>query len=996
MSTKSARLNSVGQIYNDFQVTKVVPIPELQCLLRELVHLPTGAQVMDISNNDPENMFCLSFKTWPDTSNGVAHVLEHTVLCGSEKYPVKDPFFAMNRRSLNTFMNALTGSDFTCYPAASQIPKDFYNLLEVYIDAVFKPNLNELSFLQEGHRLEFAISNDPKSPLEHKGIVFNEMKGALASGHARLNEAMNHALYPDVTYGVNSGGDPKDIPKLTYTQLCAFFEQYYHPSRCLFFFYGNMPLEGHLDFIAAHALKDVQKLGPLPHMPIQQRFEQPKRLELAYPISLEEEAEDKGLISFGWLTCHILKQQEVLAISLLEIMLLDTDASPLKRALLNSGLCKQVSSGLDTDICEVPITITLTGCDPKDADRLEEIMRATLQQIVQEGFPLESIENAMHQLEFFRSEITGNSAPFGLSLFFRSGLLKQHDGNPEDGLMIHSLFDQVRRSHLVNPHYFTDLIRKYLLDNTHFVRIVMIPNKDLAAQELHEERMALEKIRKELAPGQEKQIIEKAADLAAFQKKQEDSEEEEEDLDILPKITLDDVPKSSREYLLNHEKLGQLDVFHHSCFTNNIVYADLIFEMPEIAEEDLPLIRLLTVLITQMGCGGRSYVENLEYMQANTGGISTFVTFNRQAADAQLYFPTFCIRGKALYHKIHKLFPLLHEMTGFIDFFDKSRLKEVLLKHYTVLNNSLNQNALRYAINLSASALDIPSKISDAWYGLHYYWMVKKLVENFDSQAQNLIEKLQLLHRQMTGMKDPHLVLTCDMAMYDKLKQHGFYGLQNMVSRPCSPWKGQYALPIIPSQGRVISAPIAFSSCVFKTLSYVHPDTPALHVAACLFDNITLHPEIRERGGAYGGGATNNALAGNFYFYGYRDPNICSTLKAFESAIETIASGHFDESNLEEAKLEVVQGLDSPVAPGSRGDLAYSWMREGRPVQVRQAFRNRLLSLAPEDVISAVKKHLVHQSKTGAVVVFAGTELLEKENKLLVAQGRPPLKIEPI
>lgn len=192
----------------------------------------------------------------------------------------------------------------------------------------------------------------------------------------------------------------------------------------------------------------------------------------------------------------------------------------------------------------------------------------------------------------------------------------------------------------------------------------------------------------------------------------------------------------------------------------------------------------------------------------------------------------------------------------------------------------------------------------------------------------------------------------------------------------------------------MIASPIAFSSCVFKTLSYVHPDTPALHVAACLFDNITLHPEIRERGGAYGGGATNNALAGNFYFYSYRDPNICSTLKAFESAIEMIASGHFDESNLEEAKLEVVQGLDSPVAPGSRGDLAYSWMREGRLLQVRQAFRDRLLSLAPEDVISAVEKHLVHQSKKGAVVVFAGIELLEKENRLLVAQGRPPLKIE--
>jgi hypothetical protein len=993
MPPKSARLNTVGQTYHDFQVTKVVAIPELQCLLRELVHLPTGALVMDISNSDPENMFCLSFKTWPENSNGVAHVLEHTVLCGSEKYPVKDPFFSMSRRSLNTFMNALTGSDFTCYPAASQIPKDFYNLLEVYIDAVFKPNLNELSFLQEGHRLEFAIGDDPTSPLEHKGIVYNEMKGALASGHARLAEAMNLALFPNVTYGVNSGGDPKDIPKLTYTELCAFFEKYYHPSRCLFFFYGNMPLEGHLDFIAKHALKDIKKLDPLPSMPIQPRFDRPIRLELDYPIPPDEDLIDKALISFGWLTCHILKQEEVLAISLLDIILMDTDASPLKRALLNSGLCKQASAGLDVDICEVPFTITLTGCDAKHADQLEKILRNTLEQIIQNGIPLELIENAMHQLEFYRSEITGNSAPFGLSLFFRSGLLKQHDGNPEDGLMIHSLFDQLRRTQLANPHYLTDLIRKYLLDNTHFVRIVMSPNKHLAEQELKEEKDALELIRKELAPGQEKQIIQKAADLTLFQKKQEDDDEME---DVLPKITLDDIPKSSRDYILNSEKLGQLQVFHHSCFTNEIVYADLVFDMPAITEKDLPLVRLFTVLVPQMGCRGRNYSENLEYIQANTGGVGAFTTLNRQALNSELYVPTFCLRGKALYHKTHKLFPLLHDLTEFIDFFDKPRLKEVLLKHYTVLRNSLNQNALRYAINLSASALDVPSRIADTWYGLEYYWMIKKLAENFEAHAEHLIEKLQMLHRQMMGMKDPHLVLTCDSTMYDKMKSHGFYGLQNLISRPCSPWKEHYTLPIVPSQGRVIASPIAFTAHVFKTLSYIHPDTPALHVAAGLFDNLVLHPQIRERGGAYGGGSSNNALAGNFYFYAYRDPNISSTLQAFETSIQAIASGDFDENDLEEAKLEVIQGLDSPVAPGSRGDLAYTWLREGRTLQVRQSFRNRLLALSPQDIISAVNSHIVPQNKTGATVVFAGTELLERENKLLIAQGRPPLKIESI
>lgn len=993
MSIKPSRLHSVGQTYHDFQVTKAIAIPELQCFLRELIHLPTGAHVMDISNDDPENMFCLSFQTLPDSSNGVAHVLEHTVLCGSEKYPVKDPFFAMTRRSLNTFMNALTGSDFTCYPAASQVPKDFYNLLEVYLDAVFKPNLNELSFLQEGHRLEFSIPNDPNSPLEHKGIVYNEMKGAMASASARLNEAMNAALFPDITYGVNSGGEPKDIARLSYKELCAFYLQYYHPSRCLFFFYGNMPLEGHLDFIAKHALQDVKKQPPLPPIALQPRFSQPRRIELKYPISPDEDLADKTHISFGWLTCHILKQQDVLALSILEIILMDTDASPLKRALLDSGLCKQAGSSIDVDMSEVPFAITLRGCEAEHADQLEEIIRTTLKEIVRNGIPLESVENAMHQLEFYRSEITGNSAPFGLSLFMRSGLLKQHGGNPEDGLTIHTLFDHLRRSNLENPNYLTNLIRQYFLENSHFVRIIMTPDTELGARELAEETEGLAKIKSELKPGQVKQIIEKAAELVDFQKKQENDEEL---IDILPKITLDDVPKLPRQYTLNIETVGNLQVYHHSCFTNDILYADLVFDMPDIAEEDLPFVRLLTLVMSQMGCGSRNYAENLDYIQANTGGIDASMTFNRQVTDDQQYSPTFLIRGKALHRKAHKLFPLLHDMTTFIDFADVPRLKEIIQKHYTGLNSSLNQNALRYAINLSASALDVPSRVANIWYGLDYYWMIKQLAENFDSQADMLVQKLQMLQKMILEMQNPHLVLTCNSAHYDELKRHGFYGLQNIKTKPFPKWKGDYAVPKVPSQGRVIASPIAFTGYVFKTISYSHSNAPALSVAACLFDNITLHQSIRERGGAYGGGATNNSLAGNFYFYSYRDPNISSTFVAFEQAIQTIVDGEFEESDLEEAKLEVFQGMDAPVAPGSRGDLAYSWIREGRTFEARQAFRNRLLSLTREEVIAAVKQHILPQSKTGAAVVFASKELLEKENTLLLAQGKHPLTIDSV
>ena len=991
MTTQSSRLRSVGQVYHQFRVTKAIEIPELQCFLRELIHEPSGAQIMHIENDDPENLFCLSFQTLPYNSNGVAHILEHTVLCGSLKFPVKDPFFAMNRRSLNTFMNALTGADFTCYPAATQVPKDFYNLLEVYLDAVFHPTLNELSFLQEGRRLEFSQPSNPDTPLEYKGIVYNEMKGSLSSASARLSEALYETLFPNVTYGHNSGGDPKDIPQLTYEELKQFHQVYYNPSRCLFFFYGNMPLEGHLDFIAEQTLNHNHKSPPLPPIPLQPRFKAPVYRELTYPIAPEEETLDKSLIAFGWLTCHILEQQDTLALNILEIILMDTDASPLKMPLLKSGLCKQATSFIDIEVNEIPWGITLKGCQPKHADALEKILKDTLKDICKTGIPLQMIENAIHQLEFYRSEITGDHTPFGLSLFMRSGLLKQHGADPTEGLMIHSLFDRLRQATLKDPHYFSDLIQKYLIDNPHYIRIIMRPDPQLGEREVEAEKKLLANIKASLSPDQKQEIVDKAAELANFQKQQA-----EEDVDILPKVSLTDIPLSAKDYHLIEEKVGELTVFHHNVFTNDIVYADLIFNLPHLAEDDLSYLRLFTIILTQVGCNSRSYQENLEYIQGNTGGVGAGISLNMQATNHCHLSPTFHLRGKALHRKAPKLFTLLHEIVAAARIDDPERLKEIIFKHFTGMESRLNQSALKYAINLSASPLNVASKIANDFYGLNYYWKIRDIVKDYNNQGPHVIAKLQKIQKQVTCLNNPHLVLSCHGNIYDELKAHGFYGLKDIKTSSYEPWKGQFQLtPLVP-QGRLIASPVAFIGKVFPTVSYTHPDAPALNIAAFLFDNLSLHTKIREQGGAYGGGAVSNALSGNFYFYSYRDPNIVSTLKAFDEAVQTILKGNFDDLDLEEAKFEMIQGLDSPVSPGSQAEIAYGRWREGRTLDVRQAFRNKLLSLTREQVVEAVEQIVVKKMDQGTAVIFAGRKLLERANQELEAEGKPPLLIEGI
>lgn len=975
-----------GDRYRGFLVTKSQQIPELQCQLTELIHEESGASFMHIGNDDPENLFCLSFRTLPENSNGIAHILEHTVLCGSKKYPVKDPFFSMNRRSLNTFMNALTGADFTCYPAASQVEQDFYNLLDVYLDAVFHPLLKRTSFMQEGCRLEFSKSG----ALEFKGVVYNEMKGALSSPTTRLIEHVNAALYPHTPYGYNSGGDPSEIPNLTYEELLFFHKNYYHPSRCLFFFYGNLPLKKHLDFVAQRALKGVQKLEPLPPIPKQPRFMRPVYKEAFYPVSADELSDDKAIISLAWLTCNVLDQLQLLAITILDIVLMETDASLLKKELLRSGLCKQAQSLMDSEIAEIPYGVILKGCKAEDAEALEKLVFSTLARLAKEGIPHELIESALHQVELYRSEITGDSSPYGLALFSRAALLAQHGGNAEDGLRIHSIFDEFRTLLQERPRYMCELIAQYFLTNNHFVRLVMKPSSELATEELVKEAELLEQIQKGLSEQEKAKIVEEAKELEALQEEEEAPEKEE----ILPKISLDSIPRTVRNLPLTHEKVGTIDLFHHNTFTNKIVYADLVFSVPHIAQEDLWLVRLFSTLLPQLGNGLRSYEETLSYIQENTGGIGAFTMLNHQVQKGASFMPSFHLRGKAMYNKADKFFSLLFDMATNPNFTDRARLKELVLKHYTNLQSSFVNNALKYSMNLAASGINCAGFINNAMYGLDYLNKLKELAQDFDNKADWLIEKLQQMQRLLLCNRGAHLVLGCTQDELVKYIENGFYGLQDLPEHAFTPWKGDYPVVKGRDQGRIIASQVAFTSKVSKTISYCHPDSATVSLAAFLFDNITLHRRVREQGGAYGAGGIANIMSGTFAFYSYRDPNIFSTMKAFDESLESIRNHEFDESDLEEAKREMIQSLDSPIAPGTRAEVAYGWMREGKTQEMRQAFRDACLQATCTDIVRAVEQHLIPASKEAVTVTLAGKELLEKENEQIARETKSGLHIE--
>ena len=927
-----------------FRVTKQIPLEELQSTLTELVHEPTGARVMHIANDDPENVFCLSFQTLPSSSNGVAHILEHTVLCGSKKFPVKDPFFSMTRRSLNTFMNAFTGNDFTCYPASSQVEKDFYNLLEVYLDAVFAPELKRLSFLQEGHRLEWEGGK-----LVCKGVVYNEMKGAMSSPEARLSRTMSKHLTPDLPYAYNSGGEPDEIPKLSYEELVEFHRNYYHPSRCLFFFYGNLPLAQHLDFLQREALQNVQPLPPLPPIPHQPRFEKPIRVTDSYPGTAGAQ------IAFGWLTVPIAQQGDLLALCLLDIYLMDTDASPLKKALLKSGLCKEAESSIDVEMSEAPFVITCKGCDATAEPKLQKLLLKTLEHIASKPLDAELVEAALHQLEFQRTEIAGDGWPFGLTLFMRAALIKQHGNPPEDALFIHSQFSELR-ARMQDPEYLSGLLKKYVIDNPHRVTLVLTGDSELEQAEAKAERLWLETL------SVDKQLLVKqAAELLKYQEAVE-----QQSLDCLPKVTLADVPALPRDFPLSHKTISSLDVFHHDCFTNHITYADLLFDLPHVEPDELPFVSLLARMWTEMGCGGKDYEQTLHRMQAVTGGIDAHLALHISSQDPNVLKPAFSLRGKALERHAKDFFQLLHDFAASPDFTDKPRLNEWLQQHAHDLEENLSKNAPSYATQSALSSLSVASTIYNQWNGFPYYNFVQTLLKN-----KTWFKKLpELAHKLVTGT--PHLILSG--------QKTDLHALEQWKPRPQhTPWKGNYPLEKTRSHVELIPSPVAFTTLGMRTSAYKDPGVAELMISTELMENTVLHKEIREKGGAYGSGASYSPTSGNYHLSAYRDPNLSQTLTTFHRAIEAIAKGKFSLQELEEAKLGLIAAMDTPVTPGGRAIVAYAWHRSGRTMNDRISLRKSILSATKEQVIAVVKQHLQHLPSV--TVSFLGQEQWAKEQK---------------
>ena len=969
----------VGGALSGYRVDRIAALPEIDAVLYELDHLATGARHIHISRDDRENTFGVVLKTVPSDSTGVAHILEHTVLCGSAKYPVKDPFFSMLKRSLSTFMNAFTASDWTMYPFSTQNRKDYENLMDVYLDAVFFPRLDRLSFKQEGHRMEMDGGK-----LMVKGVVYNEMKGAMSSPDQLLMRSLLNQLYPDTTYQFNSGGDPAEIPQLTHEHLVRFHRRHYHPSNAYFYTYGDLRLADHLDRINRKVMSRFERLDAQITVPCQPRWQSPRQATVAYPLAPEEDPQRKSQVCLAWLISDIRDTYETLVMSLLEQILIGNAGSPLRRALIESEIGSALSdgSGFDADNRDTMFVCGLKGVEAEDAERIERLILDSLRGLVETGVDPELVDSAIHQIEFSRKEVTNTPYPYGLKQLMILSSSWLHGGDPLSVLNFESNLARLKAA-LAEGGLFEGRIRRHLLDNPHRVRFVLVPDQQLAKRQQADLENELAAIRRRLTPDDLARI---ASDAEALNKLQEVAE----DVSVLPTLALSDVPPEVNRVL----PTGSYDGAVAACYrqpTSGIAYFSAAAAVKSIPSEDLALIPFLCHALPRVGTLDRDYVDLTRRIDAVTGGLG-FSANARMGFDVgSRGMPFVAVSGKCLSRNLGGMFDLLGELTSRSVFRDHARLKQLLREYRTALESVVVQNGHRLAISLAARAFSPVATLSEQWHGIGQLQMTKLLCRDLSEPSLNAIaDRLQRLAAAVFHPGNLKVALVGSDS--DIRTGLSLIADNDELGRlPAS--KVALDMPLLeagsalPREGWSTTTAVSFVASAFQTVRMDHADAPALAVAAKMLRSLFLHREIREKGGAYGGFAVYNPEDGLFGFGSYRDPHIVATLAVYRRALEFIHSGDFSETDVKEAVLQVCSDIDKPDPPGPAARKAFYRRILKLSDDLRQGFKSGLLQLNRQSVMDAAGRHFEANADRQAVAVISGETQLSDANRRLGEDG---------
>lgn len=973
-------------------------LEDIDSILFNLVHRSTGARHVHISNKDKENTFGVAFRTVPSDSTGVAHILEHTVLCGSEKFQVRDPFFSMLKRGLSTFMNAFTASDWTMYPFSTQNTKDFYNLMDVYLDAAFFPRIDALSFKQEGHRLEVVAPGGDDAPFEliYKGVVYNEMKGAMSSPNQVMGRSLLAALYPDTTYSHNSGGEPCEIPNLTHEGLKGFHKRFYHPSNAFFYTYGSLSLKDHLQFIEEKVLDRFTRIDPDSAVLPQPRWDAPRKASASYPLAGDEDPSNKYQACVAWLTADIKDSFELLVLDVLEQVLLGNAASPLRKALIDSGLGSSLAdgSGFDPDMRDTMFACGLKDIAKESVEKVEALIFETLGAIVAKGVDKTMVESAIHQIEFHRKEITNTPHPFGIKLLLSLAGPWIHEGDPVACFKFDADLERLNLE-LEKGGFLESRIKSYFLENPHRVLFTLAPDQKMAEVEEEKSREELAARLLAISPEELARIREDAETL-------ENLQDSKEDLSCLPTLELFDVPREI-EIIRPDSVEGVTASTPYDKATSGILYFSCPTGLGAMPEELLFLVPFFCRAFTGSGTAVRDYAAMAERMDLYTGGVSLSPVSGTGFADGKACLPFVALQGKALDRNVEKLFEIISELVVNYSFSDHTRLKNLLSQYKAGMESSIVASGHSYAISLASRNLTQASFLGETWHGIHQYQYIKELAENAEDKEKgeatleslekdlcriaSLLFKRENLRPAIVGESTSLVLADASIrAMIEKLSKNNGNGL---IPPPI-------ALETrLPHEGWITSTQVSFVAQSFNTVRMGHDDAPALAVIAKMLRSLYLHREIREKGGAYGGFAMYSAEEGIFSFGSYRDPYIRRTLDVYKNSCDFIINGDYSEEDIKEAILQVCAEIGKPETPGPASLKAFYRDILMLTDERRKKFKASLLKLDKAKIQGCADRYFKVEESSKGTAVISGKEALDAANQELLS-GQIPFDLHRI
>jgi len=953
---------------NGFALVREQLVAELKTRARLFRHVQTGARLLSLENDDENKTFGITFRTPPADSTGAAHILEHSVLNGSRKYPVKEPFTHMVKGSLRTFLNAMTFPDKTVYPVASQHLQDFYNLVDVYFDAVFHPRLQRETFEQEGWHFELA---EASAPLAFKGVVYNEMKGAYSAPDGALHRHARQSLFPDTLYAFDSGGDPARIPDLTYEEFVAFHHTCYHPSNSFIFFYGDDDPEERLRR-TNEVLQEFETHPGVPEIALQQRFTELRRFRFPYDAGSDGGSQRRGMLLVSWMLDEFTDAAGLMALEILSYLLMGTQAAPLRKALLDSRLGEEITGGLETGLRQMTYSAGLKGIDPAGSDQVEALILETLRSLAREGFAPELVEAALNTVEFRLRENNTGSFPRGLALMFNAMTTWLHGHDPIEQIAFEETLQAVKEL-AADGQLFNELIRRHLLENPHRTTVVLEPDQTLHVRDEAAELKRLAHARGAMSEADVQAVVDNSQRL----KRMQETPDSPDALATLPMLKVSDLEKQSKLIPSQSSPAPAGGLLFHDLFTNGIAYVDVGFDMRSLPAALLPYVPLFSRGLLELGTDAEDYVKLSVRIGRKTGGISraSFVTLRQDDGERAAWL---FLRGKATMAQSGDLFQILCEILTSVRLDDRDRFRQLVLQEKARQESGLVPSGHAYAGARMRSYLNVADWAQEQMGGISYLFFLRELAAAIENDWPSVLAALSDVKAALVNRRMLVASVTLDAANWTQLEPSVTELIGSLPGAPLSHRSWPPPSDAV-SEGLTLPSKMNYVAKGANLYRHGYSASGSALVATRLLSTGYLHDRIRVQGGAYGAGCSFDRNTGVFGFTSYRDPGLQSTLDTYDHAAEFLRSGEIDADDVQKNIIGLIGQLDFYLLPDAKGYTSLVRHLSGVTDESRQQLRAEILSTTMAEVRSFADA-LDEVKTNGTVVILGSAESIAQAN----------------